>query len=486
LCFCEITTRDCGYLVKLIDNATGGRSRAMNVLFVHNNFPAQFRHLITALARVPGVNLAAIGSRTATAFQGVRPIKYALHGADLSETHPFARRFDMECRRAEQVLYGLSNLVTSGFKPDVIFAHPGWGETLPLRTIFPEARLLLYCEYYYGAPEGDLGFDPEFPMSGLDGHVAVRLKNATTLLGLADCNLGISPMAWQRSTFPAHYQSKIEVAHDGIDCARAKPDVNAVLSLPSGRRLTRENEVVTFVARNLEPVRGYHIFMRTLPDILARRPKAEVVIVGGDGTSYGAAAPAETTWKSIFLKEVESRIDADRVHFLSRVPYETYLKVLQVSTAHVYLTYPFVLSWSMLEAMSAGCLVIGSDTPPVREVIDASTGILVSFFDVEQWTDRIVEVLDNRERFAPMREAARRLVTANFDAQTICVPRLMQLLRIEGDTPTASSQRNTTPKVLTKEAPASRTETIRQSKTEPPPIEWAPPVRSQNRTTSRA
>ena len=167
------------------------------------------------------------------------------------------------------------------------------------------------------------------------------------------------------------------------------------------------DEVVTFVARNLEPVRGYHIFMRTLPQILARRPNAEVVILGGDGTSYGAAAPAETSWKSIFLKEVESRIDRRRVHFLGRVSYETYLRVLQVSTAHVYLTYPFVLSWSMLEAMSAGCVVIGSDTPPVREKIDGNNGILVPFFDIEQWSDRVIDVLENREGYRPMREAAR-------------------------------------------------------------------------------
>jgi glycosyltransferase involved in cell wall biosynthesis len=448
----------------------------MNVLFVHNNFPAQFRHLVTSLARDPGIRMAAIGSNTAAAFHGVRPVKYALHGADLSETHPFARRFDMECRRAEQVLYGLSNLVTSGFKPDVIFAHPGWGETLPLRTIFPEARFLLYCEYYYGAPEGDLGFDPEFPTSGLDGHVAVRLKNATTLLGLADCDLGISPTTWQRSTFPTDYQSKIEIAHDGINCALARPDADAVLSLPSGRRLSRDDEVVTFVARNLEPVRGYHIFMRTLPQILDRRPNAEVVIIGGDGTSYGAAAPAETTWKSIFLKEVESRIDPRRVHFLGRVPYETYLKVLQVSTAHVYLTYPFVLSWSMLEAMSVGCLVIGSDTPPVREVIDGSNGIVVPFFDIEQWSERIIDVLEDRERYRPMCESARQFVLANFDADTICVPRLKQLLQIDGGAPATRPI----------EAAGSKPPTIKHSKTELPPNEWAPATRPESRAVSRS
>lgn len=454
----------------------------MNVLFVHNNFPAQFRHLVSSLARDHSIKMAAIGSNTAAAFHGVRPIKYALHGADLSGTHPFARRFEMECRRAEQVLYGLSNLVTSGFKPDVIFAHPGWGETLPLRTIFPEARLLLYCEYFYGAPEGDLGFDPEFPTSGLDGHVAIRLKNATTLLALADCDLGISPTAWQRSTFPAHYQSKIEIAHDGINCALAKPDADAVLLLPSGRRLRRTDEIVTFVARNLEPVRGYHVFMRMLPYILDQRPNAEVVIVGGDGTSYGAAAPADTTWKSIFLKEVESQIDPRRVHFLGRVPYETYLRLLQVSTAHVYLTYPFVLSWSMLEAMSVGCLVIGSDTPPVRGVIDGTNGILVPFFDIEQWSDRVIDVLENRERYRPMREAARQYVMANFDANTVCVPRLKQLLQIKHDAPAARPNEAADPKTPTN----PKTPTSEHSKTELPPNEWAPATRPGSRAVSRS
>lgn len=400
----------------------------MNILFVHNNFPAQFRNLATTLVRNPEVTVAAIGSNTAMPMQGVRLIKYALAEVDVADTHPFARRFDLECRRAEQVLYGLSSLTSTGFKPDVIFAHPGWGETLPLRTMFPEAKLLVYCEYYYGAAERDFAFDPEFPATGLDGHIALQLKNATTLLALEDCDLGISPTKWQQSTFPAHYQSKIDVVHEGINVGIAKPDPSAVLTLPSGRQLNTSDDVVTFVARNLEPVRGYHIFMRALPSILARRPNAEIVIIGGDSTSYGAAPPAGTTWKSIFLKEVESRIDLRRVHFLGRVPYQTYINVLQVSSAHVYLTYPFVLSWSLLEAMSTGCVVIGADTPPVREVIDGKNGMLVPFFDVEQWSDRVVDALKLPERFKPMRREARRFVMENFDADKICVPRMISIL----------------------------------------------------------
>ena len=412
----------------------------MNILFVHNNFPAQFRNLAAALVGDPNMTVAAIGSHTAIPMPGVRLIKYALAEGDVADTHPFARRFDLECRRAEQVLYGLSSLASTGFKPDVIFAHPGWGETLPLRTMFPEARLLVYCEYYYGAAERDFAFDVEFPTTGLDGQVALQLKNATTLLALEDCDLGISPTTWQQSTFPAHYQSKIEVVHEGINVDVAKPDPAAVLTLPSGRQLNASSEVVTFVARNLEPVRGYHIFMRALPSILARRPNAEIVVIGGDSTSYGATPPAGTTWKSIFLKELESQIDLRRVHFLGRVPYQTYIKALQVSSAHVYLTYPFVLSWSLLEAMSAGCVVIGSDTAPVREVIDPTRGILVPFFDVEQWADRVVDALKLPERFKSMRREARRFVVENFDADRICVPRMMSIL--EGDGLAGRSQRS--------------------------------------------
>jgi glycosyltransferase involved in cell wall biosynthesis len=407
-----------------------GVIRYMNVLFVHNNFPAQFRNLATALAADSSNSVAAIGSETARPLPGVRLIKYALARADVSETHPFARRFDLECRRAEQVLYGLSSLAASGFKPDIIFAHPGWGETLPLRGTFPNARLLIYCEYYYGANGGDFEFDKEFPATGLDGRIGLQLKNATTLLALEDCDLGISPTHWQRSTFPEHFGSKIEVVHEGIKVDVVKPDADAVLSL-SQLNLDRSDEVITFVARNLEPVRGYHIFMRILPQVLERRPNAHVVIIGGDGTSYGANPPSGKTWKSIFLREVATRLDMRRVHYLGQVPYPTYLRALQVSSAHVYLTYPFVLSWSLLEAMSAGCIVLGSDTSPVREVIDSKNGILVPFFDIDQWSDRIVEVLSHPAHFRDMRQAARDFVTRNFDADNICLPRMLSILRQE-------------------------------------------------------
>ncbi len=400
----------------------------MNILFIHNNLPAQYRNLMQALASDPGVRMAAVGSPTSHATRGVELRKYHLGEADVSGTHPFARRFDLECRRAEQVLYCLSSLGASGFVPDVILAHPGWGETLPLRTFFPKARIAVYCEFFYGVEGRDVGFDPEFPEAGLDGHVSLHLKNASTLLALSDSDIGVSPTPWQRSTFPLHFRDKIEVIHEGVDVDVAAPDSEASFRLPEGRVLTRSDQVITFVARNLEPLRGYHVFMRALPRILKKLPAAEVVIIGGDGASYGMKPPNGRTWKAMFLDEVRGSIDTDRVHFAGRLPHRRYLGALQVSSAHVYLTYPFVLSWSLLEAMSAGCVVIGSDTAPLRDVIDGDNGMLVPFFDTDQLADRVVEAVLKPNRFNKMRARAREFVVGRYDAARICVPRMRELV----------------------------------------------------------
>jgi glycosyltransferase involved in cell wall biosynthesis len=401
----------------------------MNFLFVHNNFPGQYQHIVRALAHDPKARIVAIGSSTSQEMSGVRLLKYSLSNVDVSASHPFARRFDMECHRAEQVLYALSSLASSGFAPDIIMAHPGWGETLPLRTIFPAARILLYCEFFYGMQGRDVGFDPEFPETGADGHVALHLKNASSLLALSDCDFGVSPTNWQRSTFPKEYQSKITVIHEGIDADVVKPDPDAVLRLPSGLELRRSDEVVTFVARNLEPLRGYHRFMRALPRIMSARPQAQVVVIGGDGASYGALPPQGTTWKSLFYDEVAEYIDRKRIHFAGRLPYPNYLTALQVSSAHVYLTYPFVLSWSLLEALSAGCLVIGSDTPPVREVLNNENGLLTPFFDTEQLAERVTEALTFPRRFRSVRAQARRTILDQYDLARICLPKMMAFIQ---------------------------------------------------------
>jgi glycosyltransferase involved in cell wall biosynthesis len=400
----------------------------MNVLFVHNNFPAQFLHIAQALIQDPEIKVAAIGSPTARPLLGMQLLKYDMGRLDVSATHPFARRFDVECHRAEQVLYCLSSLKASGFLPDVIVSHPGWGESLPLRAVFPAAHIIAYCEFYYGLNGRDVRFDPEFPAMGTDGDVLVQIKNAASLLALSDCDLGISPTDWQKSTFPREYLNKIEVVHEGINVDVAVPNPNAEFTLPNGRKVTIQDEVVTYVTRNMEPLRGCHIFFRSLPRILAKRPNAQVIIVGGDGTSYGAPAPNGKTWKSIFFDEIKNDIDVSRVHFTGTLPYDQYLKVLQISAVHIYLTYPFVTSWSLVEALSAGCLVIGSDTAPVREVIDGTNGILVPFFDKDLLAQRVIEVLADRPKYAALRVKARETVLERFDMMRLCMPRLRQLI----------------------------------------------------------
>jgi glycosyltransferase involved in cell wall biosynthesis len=370
----------------------------------------------------------AVGSVSARGGTGVGLRKYTLSDEGVSEVHPFARRFEFECRRAEQVLYALSSIASSGFVPDLIMAHPGWGESLPLRSVFPKARILLYCEFFYGPHARDVGFDPEFPDTGVDGKVALHLKNASTLLALAESDGGVSPTAWQRSTFPVEFLDKIQVIHEGVDVDIVRPEPKATFCLANGREIRPGDEVVTFVARNLEPLRGYHVFMRALPRIMSARPQAEVVVIGGDGTSYGAPPPRGTTWKSLALAEVAGRIDMNRLHFTGPLSYQDYLRALQVSAAHVYLTYPFVLSWSLMEALSAGCVVIGSQTAPVTEVIDGQNGILTPFFDLEALAERVIDVLACPHRYRRMREKARGTIVERYDLRRVCLPAMRSLI----------------------------------------------------------
>jgi glycosyltransferase involved in cell wall biosynthesis len=405
----------------------------MQILFVHNNFPAQFRNLSTALARDPAHRVAAVGSATARDIPGVELHRYQMPAFDVSTTHPFARRFDIECRRATQVLFVLTELRHRGFEPDLVIGHCGWGETLPLRSVFPRAKIVTYCEFYYRPTGQDVHFDPEGPQLGVDGLVALHCKNASTLLSLVDADLGLSPTQWQKQTYPAELQSKIAVVHEGVDGDVLKPDPGAQFELPSGRLLHRGDEVLTFIARNLEPMRGYHVFMRALPEILARRPNAQVVIVGGDDVSYGAAPEDGRSWKSIYLDEIAGRVDLSRMHFLPHQPYERFVQLLQTSTVHVYLTVPFVLSWSLVEAMAVGCRVVASDTAPVREAIaDGVSGLLTPFHDPDALAEKVCRILDDPGAFSGLGAAARETALTRY-ARKDCLRRTLEALGVESD-----------------------------------------------------
>lgn len=408
----------------------------MNILFIHQNFPAQFRHLAPALVR-RGHAVTALTMRKTDAaeWQGVRMVNYAITRGMAENAHPWVKDFEVKAIRGEACFRAAMKLKAAGYTPDVIVAHHGWGESLFLKEVWPEAKLGIYCEFHYRAQGADVGFDPEFPQADPEGAACrLRLRNLNNMLHFETADGAISPTEWQASTFPEPFREKITVAHDGIDTARLAPDPAVKLRLGSGLTLSKKDEVVTFVNRNLEPYRGYHIFMRALPEILRRRPGARVLIVGGDGVSYGAKAPDGKSWKRIFVDEVRPGIgDADwqRVHFLGRVPYPDFVRLLQLSSLHIYLTYPFVLSWSLLEAMSCGCAILGSDTPPLREAIrHDETGRLVDFFDPMGLADEACALLDDPDARRRLGQNARAFARETYDLEQVCLPK--QLAWVEG------------------------------------------------------
>lgn len=401
----------------------------MNILFIHQNFPAQFKFLAPALVKQGHCVVAmTLQQTTATYWKGVRLVPYRLGRGTSTGTHPWVSDFEAKAIRGEACFRAALELKKSGFIPDVIVAHHGWGESLFVKDVWPTARLGIYCEFYYQPDGSDVGFDPEFPVKDAEAEACrLRLKNLNNLLHFDIADAGISPTHWQASSFPQPFRSKIAVVHDGIDTAAVAPNPNVNLTLHRTIKLTKADEVVTFVNRNLEPYRGYHVFMRALPELLARRPHAHILIVGGDDVSYGARPDAGQNWKGIFADEVRPQIsDADwsRVHFLGKLPYPAFVSLLQLSSVHVYLTYPFVLSWSLLEAMSAGCAIVASDTAPLREAITQDeTGKLVGFFDPQALSDAVCALLAQPEERQRLRANARAFAQANYDLQSVCLPR---------------------------------------------------------------
>lgn len=407
----------------------------MKILFVHQNFPGQFLYLAPELAK-RGHDCVALtdNSNTRTATIKVLKYKHSPQEVDAAATR-LGRNYTTMSDRGVTVARAALQMRRQGYVPDVIFGHSGWGETLFLKEVWPEAKLIVYAEFYYRGRGADVGFDTEFGQPSFD-QVMIAQGRATYLgQALAHADAGLSPTEWQASTYPAPLRKMITVIHDGVDTTVMCPNPQASFALPNGQTLHAGDEVLTFVNRNLEPYRGYHIFMRALPDILAARPKAQVVIVGGDEVSYGAAPKGAKGWKETILSEVRDRLDSSRVHFMGKVPYPEFVALMQVSRAHAYLTYPFVLSWSMIEAMSAGCHVVASATKPVMEAIeDGKTGTLVDFFDVSAWSAALTAALAQPERFTDLRAAARKLVLARYD-QRLLLPRMVDF--VEGFGPKA-------------------------------------------------
>ena len=397
----------------------------MKILFIHQSFPAQFRYLAAALVdRGHDVTAISIGGDEVL---GVARKKYQPLRGSTPNIHPWLVDFETKVIRGEAVLDLALGMRHQGYCPDVIVAHCGWGESLFIKEVWPEVPLGIYCEFYYQPTGADVNFDPEFIGSTPHNSAAITLKNINNRLHFDVANAGISPTAWQRSSFPEPFRQQIKTIHEGVDTQLLKPNPLVRLTINGDLQLKKDDEVITFVSRNLEPYRGFHSFMRSLPSILKSRPNAHVLIIGGDGVSYGAYPPEGLTWRKVLLDELAEQLDLSRIHFLGQIDYATYVAVLQLSTVHVYLTYPFVLGWSCIEAMSVGCAIVGSDTAPVQEVITHNqTGRLVNFFSPSEISHQVVDLIEDLQERKRLGDNARQVAIAQFDRRTICLPKQVE------------------------------------------------------------
>ncbi|NQW10022.1 MAG: glycosyltransferase [Alphaproteobacteria bacterium] len=398
----------------------------MRILFVHQNMPAQYAHLASHYAEDPSNDVVFVTRRKKGEMPGVRKVLYSLPREGNKNVHHYMRFLD------EQILYGQSvaraclELRKRGFVPDVICAHSGWGEALFLKEVYPEAPVLIFAEFFYRGRGADVGF-AEGGETSLDQLCRSRMRNAHLITSLEAADWAVTPTNWQWQLHPAEFRPRISIIHDGVRTQVCTPDPQARVPLPNGNVLSRDDEVITYLSRNLEPYRGFDVFMRALPKLLERRPNAHVLLVGGDDVSYGNAPSDAKSWREKLLHEVP--VDPDRVHFIGRVPYDMYLNVLRISRVHTYLTYPFVLSWSMLESMACECCIVASATAPVQEVItDDENGVLVDFFDRDALVDRICALLDDPARRARLGKAAREYVAQHYDLQSVCLPKHIALI----------------------------------------------------------
>jgi glycosyltransferase involved in cell wall biosynthesis len=367
---------------------------------------------------------------------GVRKIVYRARRPPSRTIHPDAREFELGMLRAEAVAHAAQQFKALGLMPDIIIGHHGWGELLNLRDLWPDVPMLGYFEFYYRTEGLDVGFDPEFT-SDRSRFPLIRAKNAINHLALTLGGEGHTPTEFQRRTYPDWARPQINLLPEGADLELCRP-------LPAARRRTLvigemtvspKEPLLTYVARGLEPYRGFHALMRALPRLQQARPDLRVAIVGSDEVSYGST-PKGTTWREHFLREVGSRLDLSRVHFLGRVSYEDYRALLQRSDVHVYLTYPFVASWSLREALAMGCVVVGSDTDPVREFItDGDNGILVRFPDPAALADGVLRVLDDKKLAVRLRANARGYAEAHLQMSAHIDAFTGHIARLTGQTP---------------------------------------------------
>ena len=396
----------------------------MKLLFVHQNMPGQYREILTWLAAQGEHDLAFLTQRRDVQLRGVKTITYRTHHKADKNSYGLSKDWETAAGAGLGAAMALRELHRSeGYMPDIIIGHTGWGELLFMKEIFPDVPVIGFFEYFYRTVGGLVGFDPENPPNDQAGFFA-KARNTVPYASIESVDLGHVPTAWQRDRFPASFHDRMYLCHDGIRTDRLLPDPAASIGLGRLEQpLTRDDEVVTYIARNMERARGFHIMMRALPRILDARPKARVLMIGGNETSYGAESKHPGGLRGEMEEELGNSVDWSRVHFLGKVPYDDLCRIIRLSRCHIYLTMPFVLSWSLLEAMSMQATVVAADVAPVREAVThGETGMLVDFFNPQALADQVVDVLARPGDYAHLGPAARDHVVETYDFLNRCLP----------------------------------------------------------------
>jgi glycosyltransferase involved in cell wall biosynthesis len=397
----------------------------MNILFLHRNFPGQFKSIIMELSKDPNNNIVFVTNNKKTpAPKTIKKYVYNLKREVLENCHRYLRFCEEAVIHGQSAAETVIHLRNTGFKPDVIYGHT-WGPTLFMKEIFPDVPLICYFEWYYNPVGTDVDFDGH--TLNEDEKSKLKSKNTYLLLDLVSCDAGICPTAWQKSQFPEEFQHKIKLLHDGVDTNLCKPNNNAEFIIKEKNlKFTPKDEVITYATRGMEEYRGFPEFMKAVEKLQKSRPNLQVVIAGEDRVCYGKKLNNDT-FKQKMLRELD--LDLKRIHFAGNLPYLEYIKLLQITSAHVYLTYPFVLSWSLLEAMATGCNIAASNTAPVKEVIqDNFNGLLVDFYDVEQLTQKIEYILDNKKEVEYLGVNARTSILEKYDVKKL-LPQHVEFIR---------------------------------------------------------
>ena len=405
----------------------------MNILFIHQGFSGQYKYIIRELAKNKENRIVGLGANQIkeTMPQGVEYYQYNIIRGNTTGIHEWLLDIDSKQIRAEACARAAHELKKRGFKPDIICAHSGWGEALLIKHVWEDVPLLCYQEFFYNTKGFDYGFDKrekEIQNWQKDGKIVFKKANPLIMLEESDWN--ITPTEFQKSSFPSLYWNKFSVIHDGIDIDTIENTQKKDRLKFKDNIIKNGDKLITFVNRNIEPYRGCETMIKAIPTILKLDRSIKIVIIGKEeGVSYGKAN-AKESWKNRFMREIEGKYDKERVIFTGGIEYQDYLNILKMSSCHIYLTYPFVLSWSMLEAMSIGLPVIGSNTEPVREVIgDGENGILTDFFDENELAINVEKILNNEELRRYIGRNAKKTILERYSLER-CLPKQVALINL--------------------------------------------------------